>query len=70
MTDIAVPVTTFWDVLGDAFGDPVFWYLTVAGVLIHALPTRILLGRWHRRYRSRPGRDTVRPYQHGTSGRR
>ncbi len=70
MTDIAVPVTTFWDVLGDAFGDPVFWYLTVAGVLIHALTTRILLGRWHRGYRSGLGRDAAQPYQYDTYGRR
>ena len=30
MTSVPVPITTFWDVLADAFGDPWFWYLTVA----------------------------------------
>ena len=39
-----------------------FWYLTVAGVLVHSLTTRVLLGRWHRRYHS----DCDRPMPRDT----
>ena len=64
MTFVSVPITTFWDVLADAFGDPWFWYLTVAGVLVHSLTTRVLLGRWHRRYHSDCNRPIPRDAGH------
>ena len=40
MTDIIVPVTTFWDVLANALDDPWFWVLSAAGAFGTALIIR------------------------------
>ena len=45
MTDVVVPVTTFWDVAANAFGDPWFWALSAMGAFGTALVIRRRLGR-------------------------
>ena len=45
MTDVVVPVTTFWDVLANALDDPWFWFVSAVGAYGTALIVRALLSR-------------------------
>ena len=45
MTDVVVPVITFWDVAASAFDDPDFWMLSALGLLTIALMIRRRVGR-------------------------
>jgi len=45
MTEIVVPVTTFWDVLAGALDDPWFWILSTAGMFGLALFMRSRIRR-------------------------
>ena len=45
MTEVVVPVTTFWDVLANALDDPWFWILSAAGAFGTALIIRSRINR-------------------------
>jgi len=45
MTDVVVPVTTFWDVAANALDDPWFWILSAVGAFGSALVIRHRLNR-------------------------
>ena len=40
MTDVIIPVTTFWDVAANALDDPWFWILSAVGAFGTALIIR------------------------------
>ena len=40
MTDIVIPVTTIWDVIGNALDDVWFWVISVGGMFITAYMIR------------------------------
>ena len=45
MTEVAIPVTTIWDVLANALDDPWFWGLSAAGAFGTALIIRYRIRR-------------------------
>ena len=48
MTEVAIPVTTIWDVLANALDDPWFWGLSAAGAFGTALIIRNRIRRCFR----------------------
>ena len=66
MTDVVVPVTTFWDVLANALDDPWFWILSAVGAFGTAL---IIRSKINRRCLAQPGmamHDDLRPDRKST----
>jgi hypothetical protein len=43
MADIQIPLTTFWDILANAFDDPYFWIISIVGTIGLALVLRTFM---------------------------